>query len=70
MPHRAEQSLADGVSVRKKTPGLWFLSRVMMYVLDGVCLPVFVVFYVMRFSSGGLLSCNSTSCCSCGDYSA
>jgi len=38
----AEQSLADGVSVRRRTLGLWFLNRVMMSVLDGLCLPVFL----------------------------
>ncbi len=42
MPHRTEEYLADGVSVRKKTLGLWFLSRVILFVLDEVCVFLFL----------------------------
>ncbi len=38
----AEESLDGGVSVRKRTPRLWFLSRVTMCVLDGLCLHFFL----------------------------
>ena len=50
MPHKAEQSLADGVFVRKRIEGGCEEIRVMMSVLDGLCLPVFLVFWVMRVS--------------------
>ena len=52
MPHSAAESLWDGVSVRKRISGVWELSRVIMSVLEGLCLPVFCVFWVMRVSSG------------------
>ena len=47
MPRRAEQSLATGVSVRKRMSGLWMEMRAMISVFDGLCLPVFFVFCVM-----------------------
>ena len=50
MPHKAAQSLAAGVSVRKIIEGVCEEIRVMMSVLDGICLPVFVVFRVTRVS--------------------
>ena len=37
----AVQSLADGFSVRKRIEGVCEEIRVMMSVLDGLCLPVF-----------------------------
>ena len=51
MPQSAAESLLDGVSVRKRISGVWELSRVIMSVLEGLCLPVFCVFWVMRVSS-------------------
>jgi hypothetical protein len=51
MPQRAEQSLAVGVSVRKRMSGLWFDMRAMMSVLEGLCRPVFWVFCVIMTRS-------------------
>jgi hypothetical protein len=50
MPHMDVKSLADGVFVRKRIESVCEESRVMMYALDGLCLPVFLVFWVMRVS--------------------
>ena len=50
MPHRVAQSLADGVSVRKIIESVCEEIRVIMPVLDRLCLPVFRVFWVMRVS--------------------
>jgi hypothetical protein len=47
MPQRAEQSLATGVSMRKRMYGLWVEMRAMMSVFDGLCRLVFCVFCVM-----------------------
>ena len=44
MPERAEQSLSTEVSVRKRMSGLWVEVRAMMYVFDGLRLPVFLYF--------------------------
>jgi len=41
MPHMAQQSFVDGDSVRNQTSGLCMVSRFIMSVLDGLCLPVF-----------------------------
>ena len=51
MPQRAEQSLAVGVSVRKRMSGLWFDMRAMMSVFEGLCRPVFCVFCVIMTRS-------------------
>jgi hypothetical protein len=50
MPHKVEQSLADGVFVRKRIEGVREEIRVILSVLDGLILPVFLVFWVMRDS--------------------
>ena len=42
MPHTTVQSLADGVSVMKRIEGVCEEIRVIMSVLDGLCLPVFL----------------------------
>ncbi len=42
MPQRAEQSLAAGVSVRKRMYGLWVEMRAMISVFDGLCRPAFL----------------------------
>ena len=38
MPHNVEPSLANGVSARRRIGGLCEESKVMMFVLDGLCL--------------------------------
>ena len=42
MPQRAVQSLADGISVSKRIEDVCEEIRVIMSVLDGLCLPVFL----------------------------
>jgi hypothetical protein len=42
MPHKAAQSLAAGVSMRKKIEGVCEEIRVMMPVSDGLCMSVFL----------------------------
>ena len=42
MPHKAVQSLAGGVSVRKRIEAVYEEIRVIMSVLDGLFLPVFL----------------------------
>jgi hypothetical protein len=44
MPQRSEQSLATGVSARKRMSNLWVKMRAMMSVFDGVCFPAFFYF--------------------------
>ena len=51
MPHNAEQSLAIDVSVRNKFSGLFIVSRFVISVLEGMCLPDFCLFCVIRISS-------------------
>ena len=51
MPHKAEQSLSAGVSVRKRMSGFCVEMRAMMSVFDGLCRPVFCVFCVMMVKS-------------------
>ncbi len=46
MPQRAEQSLAMGVSVKKRMSGLWVDMRAMMSVCDGLCCSVFFLRFV------------------------
>ncbi len=65
MPQKAEQSLATGVSVRKRMLGLWVEIRVMMSVFDGLCRPVFCVFCVMMVRSVCMSASLSFSCGLC-----
>ncbi len=51
MPHRAEKSFALGISERNDVSGLCVVRRVMISVLDGLCLPVFFVFCMTRVNS-------------------
>jgi len=51
VPHRAEQFFAVGISVMNKTSGLCVVRRVIISVLDGLCLPKHFVFCVIRVSS-------------------
>ena len=51
IPHKAEQSFAISVSERNKMSGLCVASRVMISVLDGLCLPVCCVFCGTNMSS-------------------
>ena len=48
MPHKATQSLATGVSVRKIIEDVCEEIREIMSVLDGLSLPDFFGFWVMR----------------------
>ena len=60
MPPRAEQSLATGVSVRKRMSGLWVEMRAMMSVFDGLCFPVFVFCVMIVKSSCMHVICSSS----------
>jgi hypothetical protein len=53
MPNKAEQFLVVGVPMRKIISGVCEASRVMIFVFEGMCLPVFWVFCGMRVSSVG-----------------
>jgi hypothetical protein len=47
MPRKAAQSLTAGVSVRKRIEDVCEEIRVMISVLDGLYLPVFVVWVLI-----------------------
>ncbi len=44
MPHKVVQSLAGGVSARKRIEGVCEEKRVILSILDGLCLSVFLYF--------------------------
>ncbi len=62
MPHKSEQFLADGVSVPKRMEGVCEEIKVIIFMLDGLCLPAFW-FWEMKVNCVDVQSWGSTMCC-------